>query len=119
MSYLVLFCSCVVVFFLFFFFFVFFGFVLFFSVLLALRLPRSGKRELILVLFVRLFTCVCFVFSVSSSSWCLGVAPVYDCGAPWAFLLVLFFSILNVVRAHLRCVKISFTKCYNSIYDYN
>ena len=28
---------------------------LFFSVLLALRLPRLGKRELILVLFVRLF----------------------------------------------------------------
>ena len=29
--------------------------VLVFSVLLALRLPRLGKRELILVLFVRLF----------------------------------------------------------------
>ena len=28
---------------------------LFFSVLLALRLPRMGKRELILVLFIRLF----------------------------------------------------------------
>ena len=28
---------------------------LYFSVLLALRLPRLGKRELILVLFVRLF----------------------------------------------------------------
>ena len=39
MSYLVLFCSCV-------FFFVVF-FVLFFSVLLALRLPRLRKRELI------------------------------------------------------------------------
>ena len=30
-------------------------FVIVFSVLLALRLPRLGKRELILVLFVRLF----------------------------------------------------------------
>ena len=30
-------------------------FVLVFSVLLVLRLPRLGKRELILVLFVRLF----------------------------------------------------------------
>ena len=39
MSYLVSFCSC----------------VLCFSVLLVLRLPRLGKRELILVLFVRLF----------------------------------------------------------------
>ena len=44
MSYLVLFCSCV------------------FSVLLALRLPRLGKRELILVLFVRLFDLCLFGF---------------------------------------------------------
>ena len=33
-----------------------------FSVLLALRLPRSGKRELILVLFVRLFDLCLFRF---------------------------------------------------------
>ena len=33
-----------------------------FSVLLALRLPRLGKRELILVLFVRLFDLCLFVF---------------------------------------------------------
>ena len=38
-----------------------------FSVLLALRLPRLGKRELILMLFVRLFDLrlfgfVCFLF---------------------------------------------------------
>ena len=33
-----------------------------FSVLLALRLPRSGKRELILVLFVRLFGLCLFRF---------------------------------------------------------
>ena len=32
-----------------------------FSVLLALRLPRLGKRELILVLFVRLFDLCLFV----------------------------------------------------------
>ena len=32
-----------------------------FSVLLALRLPRLGKRELIIVLFVRLFD-LCFWF---------------------------------------------------------
>ena len=49
MSYLVLFCSCV------------------FSVLLALRLTRLGKRELILVFFIllfdlRLFGFVCFHF---------------------------------------------------------
>ena len=41
-----------------------------FSVLLVLRLPRLGKRELILVLFVRLFD---LDLPVSSSSWCLGV----------------------------------------------
>ena len=33
-----------------------------FSVLLALRLPRLGKRELILVFFVRLFDLCWFVF---------------------------------------------------------
>ena len=33
-----------------------------FSVLLALRLPRLGKRELILVLFVRLFVLCLFGF---------------------------------------------------------
>ena len=35
---------------------------LYFSVLLALRLPRLGKRELILVLFVRLFDLCGFAF---------------------------------------------------------
>ena len=37
-------------------------FVLVFSVLLALRLPRLGKRDLILVLFVRLFDVCLFGF---------------------------------------------------------
>ena len=37
-------------------------FLCFFSVLLALRLPRLGKRELILVLFVRLFDLCLFGF---------------------------------------------------------
>ena len=46
-----------------------------FSVLLALRLPHLGKRELILVLFVRLFDLrlfgfVCFLFLlVSGKGW--------------------------------------------------
>ena len=64
MSFLVLFCSCV------------------FLVLWALRLPRLGKRELILVLFVRLFDLRLLVLSVSSSPWCLGRAepklPYFD-----------------------------------------
>ena len=62
-----------------------------FSVLLALRLPRSGKRELILVLLVCLFDLRLFGFvSVSSSFWCLGRAAACDCGTPWTFLLPFF-----------------------------
>ena len=46
-----------------------------FSVLLALQLPRLGKRELILVLFVRLFDLrlfgfVCFLFLLVSWKGC-------------------------------------------------
>ena len=67
-------------------------FVLVFLVLLVLRLPRLGKRELILVLFVRLFNFCLFGLSVSSSSWGLGRAAVCDCGTPWTFLLLLFWN---------------------------
>ena len=46
-----------------------------FSVVLALRLPRLGMRELILVLFVRLFDLrlfgfVCFLFLLVSGMGC-------------------------------------------------
>ena len=51
-----------------------------------------GEEGLILVLFVCLSICVCLVLSVSSSSWCLGRAAVFDCGTPWTFLLP-FFSL--------------------------
>ena len=61
-----------------------------FSVLLVLRLPRLGKRELILVFFVGLFGLCLFRLSVSSSSWCLGRAAVCDCGTLWTFLLPFF-----------------------------
>ena len=48
---------------------------LYFSVLLALRFPRLGKRELILVLFVRLFDLclfgfVAFLFLLVSGKGC-------------------------------------------------
>ena len=71
--------------------------VLVFLVLLVLRLPRLGKRELILVLFVRLFDLclfgfVCFLFS---SSWGLGRAAVCDCGTPRTFLLPFFLMVLG------------------------
>ena len=57
-------------------------FVLVFSVLVALRLPRLGKRELILVLFERLNDLCLFGFVGFSSSYCLGKAAVCDCGTP-------------------------------------
>ena len=45
-----------------------------FSVLLVLRLPRLGERELILVLFVRLylFSFVGFLFLLGSWGWGMG-----------------------------------------------
>ena len=63
-----------------------------FSVLLVLRLPRLGKRELILVLSYVCSVCACLDLSVSSSSWRLGRAAVCDCGTPWTFLLPFFIS---------------------------
>ena len=86
MSYLVLFCSCVS------------------SVLLALRLPRLGKRELILVPFVRCSICAFLVLSVSSSSWCLGRAAACDYGTPWTFLLPFFVLNLRNYKFHSKYV---------------
>ena len=53
----------------------FMSYVMLFSVLLALRLPRLGKGELILVLVVRLFDLgwfdfVCFLFVLVSGKGC-------------------------------------------------
>ena len=61
-----------------------------FSVLLVLRLPRLGKRELILVLFVRLFDLCLFGFVGFLFLLGLGRAAVCDCGTPWNFLLPFF-----------------------------
>ena len=72
-----------------------------FSVLLVLRLPRLGKRELILVLFVRLFgLClfrfVGFLFLLGSWNGCglslwhsLDFSRTFfcNCGTPWTFHL--------------------------------
>ena len=62
-----------------------------FSVLLVLRLPRLGKRELILVLFVRLFGLCLFRLSVSSSSWGLGGAAFVIVALPELFFYLFFF----------------------------
>ena len=73
-----------------------------FSVLLVLRLRRLGKRELILVLFVRLFVLCLFGFVVSSSSLSLGRAAVCDCGTPWTFLLPFFaYQVMFTMRGRL------------------
>ena len=66
-----------------------------FSVLLVLRLPRLRKRELILVLFVRLFGLCLFRFVGFLFLLGLGRAAVCDCGTPWTFLLPFFLRFLN------------------------
>ena len=76
MSYLVLICSSV------------------FSVLLALRLPRLGRRELLLMFYVGLFDLrwfgfVCFLFLLVS-----GKGAVCVCGTPWTFLLPFFCMLI-------------------------
>ena len=54
----------------------------------SLLLPCFGKRELIIVLFVVVFSiCACLILLVFSSFWCLGRAAVCDCGTLWTFLL--------------------------------
>ena len=64
-----------------------------FSVLLALRLPRLGKRELILALFVRLFDFdLCLVLSVSPSSWCLKRAGFVIVALPGHFSYLIFYT---------------------------
>ena len=77
------------------------GVILFFcfSVLLALRLPRLGKRELILVLLYVCSICACLVSSISSSSWCLGRAAVCNCGTPRTFLLSFLCSAMICLLA--------------------
>ena len=61
-----------------------------FSVLLALRLPRLGKRVLILVFFVRLFDLCLFGFVSFLFLFVSGKGSVCDCGTPWTFLLPFF-----------------------------
>ena len=81
-----------------------------FSVLLVLRLPRLGKRELILVLFVSCSICACLDLSVSSSSWGLGRAAVCDCGTPWTFLLPFFDISCKLSPLETSCMKCQICK---------
>ena len=61
-------------------------------VLLVLRLPRLGKRELTLAFFVSLFDLRLLGLFGFSSSRCLGRAAAYDRGTPWTFLLPFLLS---------------------------
>ena len=61
-------------------------FVLMFFSHFSIAITSLGERELILVLFARLFDLRLFGFV----SWCLGRAAACDCGTPWTFLLLSF-----------------------------
>ena len=90
-------------------------FILFlcFSVLLVLRLPRLGKRELILVLFVRLFgLClfrfVGFLFLLGSRKGCgLWLWHSLD------FSLTFFFRILFVKKSLLSWYESVYAEIHN------
>ena len=83
-----------------------------FSVLLALQLPRLGKKELILVIFVRLLNLYLFGFFGFLFLLCLGRAAVCDCGTPWTFLLpFLLFYGANCFVSYL----VSFCYCVCSV----
>ena len=73
--------------------------ILFFSVLLVLRLPRLGKRELILMLFVRLFGLCLFWFVGFLFLLGLGRAAVCDCGTPCNFLLPFYIYLCGLCKS--------------------
>ena len=87
-----------------------------FSVLLVLRLPRLGKRELILVLFVRLFGLCLFGFVGFLFLLGLGRAAVCDCGTPWTFLLpFLLMKSLNQTESPIFMILCVFV-CRGNIF---
>ena len=92
MSFHVSFCSCV------------------FSPLI-LRLPRLRERELILVLFIRLFDLCLFGFVGFSSSWGLGRAAVCD----WHsldFSLNFFLKKLSLLKTVYRKARATRECCF-------
>ena len=80
-----------------------------FSVLLALRLPRLGKRELILVLFMRLFHLCLFDF--------VGFLFLLVTGRGCGFLLPFFGKTIKQFRAKcLHFSKMQFVfNCYTAV----
>ena len=61
-------------------------FVLVFVSPFSIAITSLGEERANLSAF-RTFVRFALVWSVSSSSWCLGRAAVCDCGTPWTFLL--------------------------------
>ena len=81
----------------------YFVLMIFFSVLLALRLPRLGKRELILVILVRFFRFALVWFVCFSSPWCLGRAAACDCDTPLTFFLPFLYILTMICQAVDPC----------------
>ena len=84
-----------------------------FSVLLVLRLPRLGKRELILVLFVRLFGLCLFRFVGFLFLLGSGKGWDCDCGTPCSYL---FFHMLHLSCHCVFLVSSSFSVSRHDIY---
>ena len=72
--------------------------VLCFSVILALRLPRLGKRELTLVLFGRLFDLCLFSFVGFIFLWVSGKSCDLFYVLPCIILFLICFSVLLALR---------------------
>ena len=77
--------------------------VLCFSVLLALLLPRLGKIELSALCVSDVCSiCACLVLSVSSSSWCLERAAIYNYTRKSCFHFYNIILVISVNRLHCK-----------------
>ena len=82
-----------------------------FSVLLVLRLPRLGKRELILVLFIRLF-CLClfrfvgFLFLLGSGKGC-GLWLWHSLDFSLTFFLVFWHAVDKLFKFRMRIIVLA------------
>ena len=65
-------------------------FVLVFFSPFSIAITSLGEERANLSALYVCSVCACLDLSVSSSSWGLGRAAVYDCGTPWTFLLPFF-----------------------------
>ena len=92
-----------------------------FSGLLAnsLQLPLLGKRDLILVLFVRLFDLRLFGFVWFLYLLVSEKAAACDCGTPWTFLLPFLLVAVSCTRhnKHLLTYYFCSVLTYLIIYD--